>query len=259
MRTVLVSVVLITPFLLSAPPAAAEAASEPPGEPDVQAELREAKAATASLEKSVRYLEGQIDVLRGELERARATEESLRSKASDAELKVAKIEAERDDLREERSRLLRENATLREAKATLETRLAAAEGPGARAGGDPTSEEKRAATLAEEHDALSGELQSMKSECAAAKEKITTLTWANDVLAKELDAAFVAWEGVRLPKVPASVRAVYVVGEGESLSTIAKLFYGDSSAWQALLETNAERITNPDVIEAGTAVLVPRL
>jgi len=68
----------------------------------------------------------------------------------------------------------------------------------------------------------------------------------------------VAWDDVKLPKIPEGVRAVYVVGEGESLSAIAKLFYGDSRDWEALLETNAKRIENPDVIKAGTPVLVPR-
>jgi len=47
----------------------------------------------------------------------------------------------------------------------------------------------------------------------------------------------------------------YVVQEGDSLSSIAEKFYGDLYQWPKLMEAN--KLTNPDLIEVGMVLVIP--
>lgn len=49
----------------------------------------------------------------------------------------------------------------------------------------------------------------------------------------------------------------YVVQSGDSLSKIAKKFYGDANAWHRIFEANKDRIKNPDVIQPGWKLQIP--
>lgn len=49
----------------------------------------------------------------------------------------------------------------------------------------------------------------------------------------------------------------YVVVAGDSLSKIAKHFYGDASKWHRIHEANAEQIKNPDLIHPGQKLTIP--
>jgi nucleoid-associated protein YgaU len=49
----------------------------------------------------------------------------------------------------------------------------------------------------------------------------------------------------------------YVVQSGDSLSKIAKKFYGDSNAWKRIFEANKDRIKNPDLIQPGWTLKIP--
>jgi len=51
---------------------------------------------------------------------------------------------------------------------------------------------------------------------------------------------------------------VYVVVAGDSLSKIAKRLYGDANQWRRIYEANRERIANPDVIQPGWKLSIPR-
>ena len=46
---------------------------------------------------------------------------------------------------------------------------------------------------------------------------------------------------------------------GDTLSGIAKLFYGDASKWPLIWEANKPAIKNPDVIRDGMMITVPKL
>lgn len=48
----------------------------------------------------------------------------------------------------------------------------------------------------------------------------------------------------------------YVVQPGDSLSLIAQKVYGDLYAWPKILQAN--KLTNPDQIEIGTVLIIPR-
>jgi nucleoid-associated protein YgaU len=49
----------------------------------------------------------------------------------------------------------------------------------------------------------------------------------------------------------------YVVEKGDSLSKIAKKFYGDANAWRRIHEANRERIKDPDLIQPGWKLRIP--
>jgi hypothetical protein len=77
---------------------------------------------------------------------------------------------------------------------------------------------------------------------------VQTLTWANEVLVKELDAAYAAGDSGPLPK---GTRGMYVLRKGESLSRVAKAFYGDPERWKDIVAANKDKIPDPDMVKAG--------
>ena len=58
------------------------------------------------------------------------------------------------------------------------------------------------------------------------------------------------------PAAPAQQRT-YVVKPGDSLSLIAKRFYGDPMQWKRIYETNRSKISNPDLIHPGQEFVIP--
>jgi len=50
----------------------------------------------------------------------------------------------------------------------------------------------------------------------------------------------------------------YVVRRGDSLSKIALRVYGDMFAWEKIWEANRSEIGNPDLIEIGMNLVIPR-
>ncbi len=49
----------------------------------------------------------------------------------------------------------------------------------------------------------------------------------------------------------------YTVKSGDSLSKIAKHFYGDGSKWNRIFEANRDQIDNPDLIHPGQQFTIP--
>lgn len=58
------------------------------------------------------------------------------------------------------------------------------------------------------------------------------------------------------PKASASSRS-YTVEKGDTLSGIAKEFYGDANQWRRIYEANRELIKNPDLIYPGQTFTIP--
>ena len=50
----------------------------------------------------------------------------------------------------------------------------------------------------------------------------------------------------------------YTVKSGDSLSKIAKAQYGDASAWKRIYEANKDRIKDPDLIQPGWELTIPK-
>ena len=55
---------------------------------------------------------------------------------------------------------------------------------------------------------------------------------------------------------PAAPRT-YTVVAGDSLSKIAKKFYGDGNKWKAIFEANRDTVKNPDLIHPGQVLKIP--
>ncbi|HEY3112665.1 MAG TPA: LysM peptidoglycan-binding domain-containing protein [Gemmatimonadaceae bacterium] len=49
----------------------------------------------------------------------------------------------------------------------------------------------------------------------------------------------------------------YTVQAGDSLSKIAKQFYGDAGKWKKIHAANADKIPNPDLIHPGLQLTIP--
>jgi nucleoid-associated protein YgaU len=55
----------------------------------------------------------------------------------------------------------------------------------------------------------------------------------------------------------ASSAQSYTVKSGDSLSKIAKHFYGDGNKWHQIYEANRDKIKNPDLIHPGQELTIP--
>lgn len=49
----------------------------------------------------------------------------------------------------------------------------------------------------------------------------------------------------------------YEVQKGDSLSKIAKKFYGEAGAWKRIFEANRDVVKNPDLIQPGWTLRIP--
>lgn len=49
----------------------------------------------------------------------------------------------------------------------------------------------------------------------------------------------------------------YTVIAGDSLSKIAKQYYGNASRWRKIFEANRDQISNPDLIRPGQVLKIP--
>ena len=56
-----------------------------------------------------------------------------------------------------------------------------------------------------------------------------------------------------------ATQEIYVVKKGDTLSAIAKKYYGDASMWRAIHEANRDLIKNPDLIHIGWELKLPPL
>lgn len=55
----------------------------------------------------------------------------------------------------------------------------------------------------------------------------------------------------------AATDRMYTVQGGDSLSKIAKKFYGDANSWKRIFEANKDIVKNPDLIQPGWKLRIP--
>jgi nucleoid-associated protein YgaU len=56
---------------------------------------------------------------------------------------------------------------------------------------------------------------------------------------------------------PATPAKTHIVQNGETLSSIAQQYYGNSGAWQRIYNANTKVIKNPNVVPPGTKLTIP--
>ena len=61
------------------------------------------------------------------------------------------------------------------------------------------------------------------------------------------------------PPVPEKAAAprTYTIKSGDSLSKIAKQYYGNAQDWQKIYQANKDKIKNPDLIHPGQTIIIP--
>jgi nucleoid-associated protein YgaU len=50
---------------------------------------------------------------------------------------------------------------------------------------------------------------------------------------------------------------VYTIKSGDSLSKIAKQFYGDANQWSKIHKANLDKIKDPNLIHPGEQIIIP--
>ena len=50
---------------------------------------------------------------------------------------------------------------------------------------------------------------------------------------------------------------IHVVQSGETLSSIAKQYYGDANEYMAIFEANRDQLSDPDKIQDGQELVIP--
>ncbi|HEX5066562.1 MAG TPA: LysM peptidoglycan-binding domain-containing protein [Myxococcota bacterium] len=50
---------------------------------------------------------------------------------------------------------------------------------------------------------------------------------------------------------------IYTVASGDSLSRIAKRYYGDANQWRKIFEANRDQLDDPDLIHPGQKLKIP--
>ncbi|MGV3538994.1 MAG: LysM peptidoglycan-binding domain-containing protein [Rufibacter sp.] len=56
----------------------------------------------------------------------------------------------------------------------------------------------------------------------------------------------------------AAAQDTYTVKSGDSLSKIAKNFYGDAQQWHKIHQANMDQIKDPNLIHPGQKLIIPR-
>lgn len=59
------------------------------------------------------------------------------------------------------------------------------------------------------------------------------------------------------PMLAGTTLQTYTVAKGDSLSKIAKKFYGNASQWKVIFEANGDQLSNPDLIKPGQILKIP--
>ena len=82
-------------------------------------------------------------------------------------------------------------------------------------------------------------------------------------LMADLEAKLKAKQPKAAPKsapeaAPEATPEIYVVQPGDSLSKIAKEVLGDMSRWQEIFEANKDQIKDPNLIQVGQKLIIPR-
>ena len=92
----------------------------------------------------------------------------------------------------------------------------------------------------------------------ATKEKVVLLAGNVKGVAKVNDAGLTVKPAPVAEAPPEPEFTFYTIVSGDSLSKIAKKYYGDAMKWKTLFEENKEIIQNPDLIYPGQVIRVPK-
>jgi nucleoid-associated protein YgaU len=102
---------------------------------------------------------------------------------------------------------------------------------------------------------LAGNLTQVRNQLMQALGDVARLTAERDDLAQRTTAEI---NDLKNALVEAKQKT-YVVQPGDSLSAIAIKVYGDWKHWQDIFEANKDKISNPDLIQVGWELKLPKI
>lgn len=59
------------------------------------------------------------------------------------------------------------------------------------------------------------------------------------------------------PNAGTAAKREYTIKSGDSLSKIAKQFYGEANQWNKIFEANRDQIKDPNLIHPGQKIIIP--
>ncbi len=110
---------------------------------------------------------------------------------------------------------------------------------------------ERQAALAKYSDALN----QVRNELTQAQGEVARLTAERNDLTERSTAEINALKNA----LAEAQERKYVVKPGDTLSGIAKSVYGDWRHWQDIFEANKDQIKNPDLIQVGWELRLPKI
>ena len=110
--------------------------------------------------------------------------------------------------------------------------------------------------LRTQYDISRTRLASMEKSLRAARSELGQVSVENTSLRNQLSTAAPTTSVESPPKAAPAVRT-HVVRRGESLSLIARQYLGNAGQWRIIFDANRERLTNPNVVEPGTELVIP--
>jgi len=106
---------------------------------------------------------------------------------------------------------------------------------------------------------VEAKLKAQQPKAAKAVEAAAQAKSSAETLMDDLAAKLKAKQPKAAPKAAPKVEPeIYVVQAGDSLSKIAKELYGDMSRWPEIFEANKDQIKDPNLIQVGQKLVIPR-
>ncbi len=102
---------------------------------------------------------------------------------------------------------------------------------------------------------LSQNLTQLRNQLTQALGDVARITAERDDLAQRTTAEINALKNA----LAEAQQRTYVVKPGDTLSGIAKAVYGDWKHWQDIYEANKDKIKNPDLIQVGWELKLPKI
>jgi len=153
---------------------------------------------------------------------------------------------------------------LRSAQARSEEQLASLVGERDALRSTQARSEEQLASLVSERDALRKQLASSneraRQDLRGARAELGALREENAALLGKvatLEAELEQLSSQAPESVPEPAPRTHVVQPGETLSIVARQHLGDAGLWRLIYEANRDQISNPDVVEPGTALVIP--
>jgi nucleoid-associated protein YgaU len=203
---------------------------------------RRRQQAAVAAEASKRAEEQKAKAQRDAEARKRA-EEAQKQREAEAQKKAAEAQKQQEA---EAKRKAEEARKKREAEIRAQMEEAR---QAQRAEAQKKAEEARSKREAE---AAKATTEAAREEAEALKQKAEAMKREAEAMERQAEALKAGAEGAGKPG-----ETIYVVKKGDTLSAIAKQFYGKAGRWREIYEANRDVIENPNLIRPGWKLRIP--